>query len=104
MIRKNGQKVWRHLILQPAESCPDSQMFQLSLPVHLLLVAAWLAQSLVQAPLQLLWERICPILQPKLNCMSNLYPHHHVDMPLGVLLYHVTHIVRLLGLAQVGSS
>ena len=62
MFRKNEQKVRRHLILQPAESCPDSQMFQMSFPVHLLLVAAWLAQSLVQAPLQLLWEKIFPIL------------------------------------------
>ena len=64
MIRKKGQKGGRHLILQPAESCPDSQMFQLPFPVHLLLVAAWLAQSLVQAPLQLLWENIYPYYSP----------------------------------------
>ena len=36
--------------------------------------------------------------------MSNLYPDHHVDMPLRVLLYHVTHVVRLLGLPQEGAA
>ena len=72
-------------------------MFEVSLPIHLLLVAAWLPQCAVQASLQLLErEKTSHFYTQKY--FANLDPDHHVEMSLRVLLYSITHIIRLLGL------
>ena len=75
-----------HLVLHPVEPRPDGHRLDLASPVHALVVSPRLTQRLVQSSLEL------------------LDPHHHVEMALGVLLYHVPHVVRLSGLQVTSQS
>ena len=63
------------LVLHPVEPGADGHGLDLASPVHTLIVGPGLTQGLVQPSLEL------------------LDPHHHVEMSLGVLLYHVPHVV-----------
>ena len=69
-----------HLVRHPVEPRPDGHRLDLASPVHALVVSPRLTQRLVQSSLEL------------------LDPHHHVEMSLGVLLYHVPHVVGFSGL------
>ena len=71
---------WPRLVFHPVKPRPDGHGLDLSSPVHTLVVGPGLAQGLVQSSLEL------------------LDPHHHIEMSLGVLLYHVPHVVGFSGL------
>ena len=79
-------RCWPHLVFHPVKPRPDGHWLDLSPPVHALVVGAGLAQGLVQSSLEL------------------LDPHHHIEMSLGVLLYHVPHVVRFSGLQVTSQS
>ena len=71
------------LVLEPVEPGPDGHGLDVAPPVHAVVVGARLAQGLVQSPLQL------------------LDPHHHVQVALRVLLYHIPYVVRLSSLKNI---